>query len=473
MQKHTSALFRCSRTFIRCFTNKMATADINSLSEPCSVIGVCQMTCTGDKSANFQKAKSLVERCKALGAKMVFLPEACDFIADSKQQSMDLAESLQGETIGKYRQLAKELSVWISIGGFHQKPPDLNVKKLYNTHVMLDDKGNIQGTYCKSHMFDLDIPGKIRLCESDYTLPGNKITPPIETPAGKVALAICYDMRFPEMSLALRNQGAEILTYPSAFTIPTGMAHWHVLLRNRAIESQCYVVAAAQTGWHNEKRSSYGHSLIVDPWGTVLAECGEGEGVCVAEIDLEYLQKVRLQMPLQNHRRTDLYGDIVLHTPVDNIDSWSEYEFGHCKIGSKQVFYRTALSFAFVNLKPVQPGHVLVASIRKVKRFNDLEPAEMSDLFRVVSHVSKVVEKHFKGTSLTLSVQDGPEAGQTVEHVHVHVLPRKAGDFAQNDDVYKELETHDDHLDEDRLHGKVRTVEQMNAEAAQLRAYFS
>ncbi|XP_060575364.1 nitrilase and fragile histidine triad fusion protein NitFhit-like [Ruditapes philippinarum] len=439
MQKHTSALLRCSRTFISCFSNKMSTVDTNLLSKPHSVIGVCQMTSTGDKLANFQHAKSLVERCKALGAKMVFLPEACDYIADSKQQSMEFAETLEGETISKYRQLAKELSVWISIGGFHQKSQDENVKKLYNTHVMVDDRGDIQGTYCKTHMFDLDIPGKIRLCESDYTIPGNQITPPIESPVGKIALGICYDMRFPEMSLVHRNQGAEILTFPSAFTVPTGMAHWH----------------------------------IVDPWGTVLAECAEGEGVCVAEVDLDYLHKVRLQMPIHKHRRTDLYGSLNLHTPVESIDKQKDYVFGHCKIGSKQVFYRTALTYAFVNLKPVKPGHVLVAPIRKVLRFNDLEPAEMSDMFQVVSSVSKVVEKHFKGTSLTLSVQDGPEAGQTVQHVHVHVLPRKAGDFVENDDVYKELETHDNHLDEDRLHGRVRTEEEMNEEAAQLRAYFS
>lgn len=474
MHRHTFGLHKSSRTLINRIREKlkMSTAVNTRMSESRSVVGVCQMTCTADKFANFQRAKSLVERCKALGAKMVFLPEACDYIADNKQQSMEMAEVLEGETIHKYRQLAAELSVWISVGGFHQKASDPSVQKLYNTHVMLDDKGDIQGTYCKTHMFDLDIPGKVRLCESDYTVPGNKITPPIETPVGKIGLGICYDMRFPEMSQVLRSQGAEILTYPSAFTVPTGMAHWHVLLRNRAIESQCYVVAAAQTGRHNEKRSSYGHSLIVDPWGTVVAECPEGEGVCIAEIDLEYLHKVRLQMPVQNHKRTDLYGDLVLHSSIENIDSQKEYEFGHCKIGSQQVFYRSALSFAFVNLKPVKPGHVLVASLRKVKRFYDLEPPEMSDLFRVVSIVSRVVERHFQGTSLTISVQDGPQAGQTVQHVHVHVLPRKAGDFAENDEVYKQLETHDKHLDEDRMHGKVRTVEEMNKEAAALRKYF-
>ncbi|KAH3819755.1 hypothetical protein DPMN_121499 [Dreissena polymorpha] len=323
------------------------------------VIGVCQLTCTADKTENFQKAKTLIARCVQQGAKMVFLPEACDYLADNQQHTMEMAEAMEGETVNQYRQLAKDLSVWISIGSFHQKPADSSSKKLYNTHVILNDQGEIQATYSKAHMFNLDIPGKIRLCESDYTIPGDRITPPVDTPIGKVGMGICYDMRFPEMAVGLRNLGAEVLTYPSAFTVPTGMAHWHVLLRNRAVETQCYVVAAAQSGKHNEKRSSYGHSLIVDPWGAVVAECSEGEGTCVAEINLEYLHQIRRQMPIQDHRRLDLYGQISLHSKDNNIDGIKEYEFGQHKIGCKQVFFKTALSYAFVNIKPVVPGHIL------------------------------------------------------------------------------------------------------------------
>ena len=126
--------------------------------------------------------------------------------------------------------------------------------------------------YSKTHLFDVEIPEQgIRLKESDYVSPGKDIVRPVETSIGRIGLGICYDLRFPEFSLALARSGAQILTFPSAFTVATGMAHWESLLRARAIESQCYVVAAAQTGRHNAKRSSYGRTMIVDPWGTVVA----------------------------------------------------------------------------------------------------------------------------------------------------------------------------------------------------------
>lgn len=448
----------------------------NSLSKMAasqkSIIGVCQMTSTADKDRNFKKAKELIEQCKSQGAQMVFLPEACDYITDSKLCSMEMAESLQGETIFRYRQLARDLSVWISLGGCHIKSDSSNSEKLYNTHIVIDNHGEVSATYRKTHLFDLDLPGRVRLCESDYTVPGEQICPPVDTPVGRLALGICYDLRFPELSLALRNMGADILTYPSAFTVPTGKAHWHVLLRSRAIETQCYVVAAAQTGQHNEKRASYGHSLIVDPWGAVLGEVQEGEGTCVAEIDPALLTRTRAQMPVQDHRRHDLYGHIHTHKSASP-DSVSQYEFGQYKIGCGQVFYKTGLSYAFVNIKPVLPGHVLVASLRNVPRLADLTSAEVADLFITTTNVSKVIERHFQGTSLTVSVQDGPQAGQTVQHIHVHILPRREGDFSRNDDIYEELQKHDSHLEEDRQMGKLRTEEEMNREASELRKYFS
>ncbi|KAF6075309.1 nitrilase 1 [Phyllostomus discolor] len=146
--------------------------------------------------------------------------------------------------------------------------------------------------------------------ESNSTMPGPRLELPVRTPAGRVGLAICYDMRFPELSLALAQAGAEILTYPSAFGSVTGPAHWEVLLRARAIETQCYVVAAAQCGRHHEKRASYGHSMVVDPWGTVVACCSEGPGLCLARIDLGYLRQLRQHLPVFQHRRPDLYGNL-------------------------------------------------------------------------------------------------------------------------------------------------------------------
>uniref|UniRef100_A0ABI7YAU8 CN hydrolase domain-containing protein n=1 Tax=Felis catus TaxID=9685 RepID=A0ABI7YAU8_FELCA len=170
--------------------------------------------------------------------------------------------------------------------------------------------GSVVATYRKTHLCDVEIPGQGPMRESNSTIPGPSLESPVSTPAGKIGLAICYDMRFPELSLALAQAGAEILTYPSAFGSVTGPAHWEVLLRARAIETQCYVVAAAQCGRHHEKRASYGHSMVVDPWGTVVARCSEGPGLCLARIDLRYLRQLRQQLPVFQHRRPDLYGSL-------------------------------------------------------------------------------------------------------------------------------------------------------------------
>lgn len=448
--------------------SSMSAIDVKTIEQSNPVIGVCQLTCTADKDRNFQISKALIQRAQTKGAKMVFLPEAVDYIGESKQQSIEMAEDLNGTTISKYRDLAKQLGIWLSIGGFHQKVKD--EKKVLNTHVIIDDSGEIKSTYSKTHLFDLDIPGKVRLCESDYTVPGDAMVSPIVTPVGRVGLTICYDLRFPEMSTALAKQGAEILTYPSAFTVPTGMAHWEVLLRSRAIETQCYVVAAAQTGKHNEKRQSYGHAMIIDPWGAVIAQCREGTDVCVAEVDLSYLQSVRSNMPVWEHRRPDLYGEIQNLSKSTScvIDSQKNYQFGYLSIKSTQVFYRSKLSYAFVNIKPVLPGHVLVASLRPVERFCDLTPSEIADIFTVVQTVSAAVQKHFLSTSQTVAIQDGKEAGQTIKHVHVHILPRKEGDIPKNDDIYHELERHDKNMQE----SDKRSEEEMENEASQLRQYF-
>lgn len=446
----------------------MSGTDVGTLEHPGAMIGVCQLTCTSDKDKNFNISKALIQRAKTKGAKMIFLPEAVDYIGESKQQSIEMAEDLEGPTITKYRDLAKQLGVWLSIGGFHQKVKDAT--RILNTHVIIDDNGEIKSTYKKAHLFDLDIPGKIRLCESDYTIPGETMVPPVVTPVGKVGLSICYDLRFPEMSTALAKQGAEILTYPSAFTVTTGKAHWEVLLRSRAIESQCYVVAAAQTGKHNDKRQSYGHAMVVDPWGAIIAQCQEGTDVCVAEIDHSYLLSVRTNMPVWQHRRPDLYGEVQnLSKSVScAIDSQEKYQFGHVMIKSSQVFYRSKLSYGFVNIKPILPGHVLVASLRPVEKLCDLSPTETADLFITVTQVSAAVQKYFQGSAQTVAIQDGKEAGQTVKHVHVHILPRKENDIPKNDDIYHELERHDKVM----LESDLRSEQEMEKEASQLRKYF-
>ncbi|XP_003466735.2 deaminated glutathione amidase isoform X2 [Cavia porcellus] len=275
------------------------------------LVAVCQVTSTPDKQQNFKTCAELVREAARLGACLAFLPEAFDFIARDPAETLRLSEPLGGNLLEDYIQLARECGLWLSLGGFHERGQDWEqTQKIYNCHVLLNSKGSVVATYRKTHLCDVELPGQGPMRESNSTIAGPSLESPVSTPAGKIGLAICYDMRFPELSLALAQAGAEILTYPSAFGSVTGPAHWEVLLRARAIETQCYVVAAAQCGSHHEKRASYGHSMVVDPWGTVVARCSDGPGLCLAQINLNYLRQVRQHMPVFQHRRPDLYGNL-------------------------------------------------------------------------------------------------------------------------------------------------------------------
>ncbi|XP_017537957.1 deaminated glutathione amidase [Pygocentrus nattereri] len=300
--RRTLLLFPNSHLPRRSQTGRMAS------SHP--LAAVCQMTSTPDKEANFTACKRLVEQSKDGGASMVFLPEGFDYIGSNREETLQLSESLQGDLITRYTQLAKKLNVWLSLGGFHERGHDWeNDRRIYNSHVIINGQGEVVSVYRKGHLFDVELTGKgVSLKESAFTIPGPSLVPPVQTPVGKVGLGICYDLRFPELSLALQRQGAEILTYPSAFTVATGVAHWEVLLRARAIETQCFVLAAAQVGAHHAKRSSYGHAVAVDPWGVVMGDCGGTDvGVAMVEIDLLRLQDIRKDMPVQQHRREREY----------------------------------------------------------------------------------------------------------------------------------------------------------------------
>ncbi|KAG7370378.1 carbon-nitrogen hydrolase [Nitzschia inconspicua] len=224
------------------------------------------------------------------------------------------------------RVIAQTSGLWISGGGLHMaNAPVSNEGKprVYNTHIIMDHHGIIRTCYNKIHLFDVDIPGQVSLKESATTAPGTDYITCENTPLGTLGLTTCYDVRFPEQFQTLRKMGADVLLVPSAFTVPTGSAHWHTLLTARAIETQCYVLAAAQYGRHNVKRTSFGHALAVDPWGTVLADAGgynnhnhnntpkEGTilfppSIVTAEIDLDYLRDVRQRMPIETHRANAL-----------------------------------------------------------------------------------------------------------------------------------------------------------------------
>ncbi|KAL8799779.1 MAG: hypothetical protein Q9182_005645 [Xanthomendoza sp. 2 TL-2023] len=267
---------------------------------------------------NLSQCRLLVQKAAAAGAKALFLPEASDYIAPSASETVSLVQPASSSPfVLGLQESARNYRLPINVG-IHE--PTQGGKKVKNTLLWIDEDGEIKHRYQKLHLFDVDIPGGPTLQESNSVEKGTKLVPPFTTAVGNVGMLICFDppppfsmqLRFPEPSIALRRQGAHIITYPSAFIVPTGKAHWSTLLRARAIETQTYVIAAAQVGSHNEKRTSYGHSMLVSPWGEVMAELsGEKKDepeIAVAEIDLEGLEKIRKEMPLL--RRTDVYPEV-------------------------------------------------------------------------------------------------------------------------------------------------------------------
>ncbi|ODM92781.1 Nitrilase and fragile histidine triad fusion protein NitFhit [Orchesella cincta] len=428
----------------RNFRTKMGSEGLKPVTVAC-----IQLCCTEDKTKNFETARSLICQAKEKNAKMIFLPEAFDYIGRSKEESAQLSETLDGPLITSYRNLAKELKVWLSLGGFHEKQTELRdglLPWMTNNHVLIDCSGEIKSVYRKVHLFDVVIPeDNVNLKESSFIRGGNEIMKPEKTLIGNLGLGICYDVRFPEFSLSLRKMGADVLTYPSAFTVPTGQAHWETLLRARAIETQCFVIAAAQTGQHNPKRASYGHSLIVDPWGRILADAKDDVGIITAELDLNQVASVRKKMPVISHRQAALYGNTITHKysiPTGESDN-ETFSFGHVSVKMNAVFLESELSRAFVNKKCVVPGHVLISSKRVAMRLCDLSPSEISDIFTLAQKVQTIMEAIHGASSSTITVQDGKDAGQTVQHVHIHVLPRKENDFKENDEIYERLGDHD------------------------------
>lgn len=413
------------------------------MSRKC-LVAVCQHTSKENKADNYREFERQITGASRAGCKLAFLPECFDFVCDSKQQAYEQAESIDGPLITDYRKLAADLKIWLFLGGMHEKRAENPPDKVSNAHIVINDRGEIVRVYRKMHLFNLDVPGT-RLLESKYTVSGNRVEPLVSTPAGEVGLGICYDLRFPEFAISMAKAGATILTYPSSFTVKTGLAHWEPLIRTRAIENQCYVVAAAQTGIQSAKRSAYGHAMIVDPWGHVIGQCGDKSGFAIGEIDLDYLEDVRMRLPIWTDRKPECYGYILPPaSDQSGIDEQADYKFGHVTVKSSQVFLRTNYSYAFVNHRPVLPGHVLISSLREVKKFTDLTADEVADLFNCVQKVQRVIEAQVEANSSTICIQDGIDAGQSIEHVHVHLLPRKKTDFGGKVDmIYEELRSHD------------------------------
>jgi predicted amidohydrolase len=272
------------------------------------VIAAVQMTSGEDVEANLERCRELVREAATAGALIVGLPENFAYLGSSQDHRLAIAEELPhagghqepGPILTAMRALAHKAGVWLLLGGFPERGRD--GARIRNTSLLLDPGGTVVAVYRKLHLFDVDVPGGRRFRESETVEPGADVVV-APTPWGGLGLSICYDLRFPELYRAMAAQAARIVAVPSAFTYETGKDHWHVLLRARAIENQVYVMAPAQFGAHGPTRRSYGHALVVDPWGTVIAECGDHEGLALARLDFRYQDKVRAALPCLTHRR--------------------------------------------------------------------------------------------------------------------------------------------------------------------------
>ncbi len=271
------------------------------MSERATRVGVVQITSVPDVARNLEAAERTVRAAVRDGAELVVVPECYAFLGPENEKSAH-AESIAegGPILDRMKALAKESGAELVLGGHWERSPVPG--KVYNSCIHLRADGAVAAVYRKIHLFDVELADGTVVRESDTIVPGDEVVV-TDAPFGTLGLSICYDLRFPELYRALVDRGAVALTVPAAFTLHTGKDHWHVLLRARAIEAQCYVLAAAQTGHHYGIRRSYGHALIADPWGTVLAQVGEGEGAAVATIDPAVVARVRASVPSLRHRR--------------------------------------------------------------------------------------------------------------------------------------------------------------------------
>ena len=264
-------------------------------------VACVQLTSTTDISENIQISSELIREAYSQGAQLISLPEVVNLVQRSRRKSAEVVRNEDEETsLRAYRELAAELGVWLHTGSLVIKL--INDERNVNRSFLIDDKGAIAATYDKIHMFDVDLENGVSFRESRAFRPGNRAVV-AETPWGGVGMTVCYDVRFAYLYRALAKAGASILMVPAAFTRQTGQAHWHILLQARAIETGCFVVAAAQCGDHEDGRETYGHSLIVAPWGEILADGEEEPCVVMADLDFTKIDKARGMVPALSHDR--------------------------------------------------------------------------------------------------------------------------------------------------------------------------
>ena len=256
---------------------------------------------------NLRVVSDLIRRARGAGADFIMTPEASNFIETGRRRREKARPEADDPFLAGMCGLARETGAWVLIGSLVIDPAGepgavAGETRLANRSFLVDPAGAIVARYDKIHMFDIDLPGGESYRESNAYRPGQG-TVVAETPWGRLGISVCYDVRFPNLYRALAQAGADFLSIPSVFTVPTGSAHWHVLLRARAIENSCFVFAPAQWGEHTAGRRSYGHSLIVDPWGEVFADGGEGVGIATARIDVARITEVRRMVPSLRHDR--------------------------------------------------------------------------------------------------------------------------------------------------------------------------
>ena len=264
-------------------------------------VALVQMSSVDDVAANLAAAEKWVAQAADQGAELIALPETFSYLR-REGSALPCAQSLDGEIVSALRGWAERHRVWLVGGSFHEAIP--GDTRVHNCSVALSPRGEIVAVYRKIHLFDVDLSaqGGAVYRESATVAPGSELAS-FETPAGVVGLSVCYDLRFPELYRSLAERGARFLCVPAAFARETGRDHWEVLLRARAIENQCFVIAPAQWGQHSADRASHGRALIADPWGVLLAVAPDRPGVVLADCDLAQQDRVRASLPALRHRR--------------------------------------------------------------------------------------------------------------------------------------------------------------------------